>query len=94
MAYSNSTTHYNLPLPTDNDRSNWTDNNAAFQAIDSVIHANAVATVSFSASLVALAERVTALENAQPQSLSGFVKYDANGTGLQNSQYAKLTIQS
>lgn len=94
MSYSNSTTNYGLPLPDDSDRSNWTDNNTAFELIDNAIHQNAVATVSFSAALGALTARVAALENAQPQSLSGFVKYDANASaGLTNSQYGKLVIQ-
>lgn len=87
MAYSSSTTNYHLPLPTDDDRSNWTDNNEAFQTIDNAIHENAT-------ELASLAERVAALESAQPQSLAGFVKVDTeNGTGLQNSEYSKLVIQ-
>ena len=93
MAYSNQTENYGLPLPTDNDKSTWTDNNDAFELIDREIHQNALAKVSFSAALGALTARVAALEQAQPQSLSGFVKYDANGTGLTNTQYGKLTIQ-
>lgn len=94
MSYSNSTTYYGLPLPDDNDKSNWTDNNTAFALIDEEIHKNAIAKVSFSAALGALTARVAALENAQPQSLAGFVKYDANASaGLTNSQYGKLVIQ-
>lgn len=87
MAYSSSTANYHLPLPTDNDKSTWTDNNEAFSAIDAAIKANADA-------LAALTARVQALEDSSTVDLTGFVKVDTeNGTGLTNAQYKKLVVE-
>ena len=38
MSYTNSTTHYALPLPTGSDKSLFTDTNQAFQDIDAAIY--------------------------------------------------------
>lgn len=85
MAYSNSTTNYHLPLPTDSDKSNWTDANTGFTAIDTAVKSNADA-------IVALAARVTALENAPGVDMTDFIKYDneAQTSGLTNNEYKKL----
>ena len=38
MSYTNETTYYGLPLPTGSDKSTFTDNNTAFQAVDAALH--------------------------------------------------------
>lgn len=38
MSYTNETTYYSLPLPTGSDKSTFTDNNTAFQAVDAALH--------------------------------------------------------
>lgn len=38
MSYTNETTNYGLPLPTGSDKSTFTDNNTAFQAVDAALH--------------------------------------------------------
>lgn len=38
MSYTNETTFYGLPLPTGSDKSTFTDNNTAFQAVDAALH--------------------------------------------------------
>lgn len=38
MSYTNETTYYGLPLPTGSDKSAFTDNNTAFQAVDAALH--------------------------------------------------------
>lgn len=38
MSYRNETTYFGLPLPTGSDKSTFTDNNTAFQAVDAALH--------------------------------------------------------
>lgn len=59
MSYSNQTTHYGLPLPTASDRSVWTDNNTAFEAIDSAIYTASQNASGASEAVSAMATTVT-----------------------------------
>lgn len=85
MAYSNQTTNYGLPLPTDSDKSGFTDYNTSFDAVDTALKGAVDA-------IAALTTRVAALEALN---LDNAVVYDAtNGTGLTNAQASKLKINS
>lgn len=59
MSYSNQTTHYGLPLPTGSDRSVWTDNNTAFEAIDGAIYTASQNATGASEAVSAMATTVT-----------------------------------
>lgn len=59
MSYSNQTTHYGLPLPTASDRSVWTDNNTAFEAIDGAIYTASQNATGASEAVSAMATTVT-----------------------------------
>ena len=62
MSYSNSTTHYNLPLPTGSDKSLFTDTNTAFQAIDAAIYSAETLVSQAGDDITALQGRMTTAE--------------------------------
>ncbi len=64
MSYTNETTYYGLPLPTGSDKSTFTDNNTAFQAVDAALHAAYEQSGAASEDLVAVKADIVDLKAA------------------------------
>ena len=58
MSYTNETTYYGLPLPTGSDKSTFTDNNTAFQAVDAALHTAAEGAAQAALDITSLTGRV------------------------------------
>lgn len=63
MSYSAETTYYGLPLPTGSDKSTFTDNNTAFQAVDAALHTAAEGAAQAAEDITSLTSRVGTAED-------------------------------
>lgn len=63
MSFTNETTYYGLPLPTGSDKSTFTDNNTAFQAVDAALHTAAEGAAQAAEDITGLTTRVGAAED-------------------------------
>lgn len=64
MSYTNSTTHYALPLPTGSDKSLFTDTNQAFQDIDAAIYSAETISSQAATNITAIKSTIVNLQNA------------------------------
>lgn len=64
MSYTNSTTHYALPLPTGSDKSLFTDTNQAFQDIDAAIYSAETVANQAGTDITAIKATIINLQNA------------------------------
>ena len=64
MSYTNETTYYGLPLPTGSDKSTFTDNNTAFEAVDAALHTAAEQSGAAAEDIVAIKADIVDLKAA------------------------------
>lgn len=64
MSYTNQTTHYGLPLPTQTDLVNGLDNNDAFERIDTAIYGAEQAATTATQDIIGIKATIAQLQNA------------------------------
>ena len=83
MSYSNQTTHYGIPLPTQSDLVNLLDWNTSSEAIDTAIYGAEQAAGTASTEIVGIKATIARLENADVQFQSDLSAIDGRVTSLE-----------
>lgn len=85
MSYSNQTTHYGIPLPTQSDLVNLLDWNTSSEAIDTAIYEAEQAASSASTDIVGIKATIVQLQNADVQFQSDLGAIDGRVTSLEQT---------
>lgn len=86
MSYTNETTYYGLPLPTGSDKSTFTDNNTAFQAVDAALHTASEGAAQAAEDITSLTGRVGDCETNITNLTTDFGLEKAKIVNLQNKE--------
>lgn len=86
MSYTNETTYYGLPLPVGSDKSTFTDNNTAFQAVDAALHTAVEQSGAAASDLVTVKGDIVDLKAADVSMQSDIDSNAANIEALQQKE--------
>lgn len=80
MSYTTGTTHYNLPLTTNNDKRDWADTNQAFSDVDAALYGAVSDTSTQGVEITALDTRLTTAEGNISTNAAGITALDTRLT--------------